>query len=254
MFCWKCGEDNNDRYVFCITCAANLRSPLPGETSRVPDTVADSSDKAANGVPAFASNISYREHTGKLSKVLLIAGAGLAFLVFMTIAAVLVWRQVSTGDKDPNGTIETGSNTAKTPAVGENNSNLSNLARRPSKADAEFDRINVELNSADFRKKKSVVEAEIKGAESKYPDDYRFAYQAAKLEAIASKGHHEAFEMLFLTAKKAIETGKSAELLIDLQKDGSSSLKRLIDHKEWAVLNNALRKNDVKALEENSHD
>lgn len=98
-------------------------------------------------------------------------------------------------------------------------------------------------------KNKAAIDSELKDAKSRYPDDCRFAYQAAKLEAITNKGHHKAFELLHLVAKQAIETGKSAELLIDLRQDGKNSLRRLADHKEWKVLELALQNNNLKALE-----
>ena len=249
MFCWKCGEDNNERFGFCTGCGANLRSPLLGEPALAAETSANSRDVDGIAPPTFASNIGYRESKGKMGRFVLIAGVGVAFLIFSAIVATLVWRQISTGSDRKNGTSETGANTAENSAVGENNSNLGNLARRPSKADQEFARINAKLDSADTLKRKADIEGELHGAESRYPEDYRFAYQAAKLEAMSSKGHHEAFEMLFSVGKKAIEAGKSADLLIELQKDGRASLKRLTDHKEWTVLENALRKNDSMALE-----
>ena len=249
MFCWKCGEDNNDRFVFCTGCGANLRSPLPGEPSPAPDKLANSSDKAAIIPPAFASNISYRESKGRSGKYILIAVVGLAFLIIATIVATLVWRQMSAGGESKKEIVETGSQTAENPIVGERNPPSSNLERRPSRADEEFARINAELDSADALKRKADIVSGLHGAESRHPDDYRFTYQEAKLEAMTSKSHHEAFEMLFSAGKKAIEAGKSSDLLIMLQKDGRTSLKRLTDHKEWTVLENALRKNDFKALE-----
>jgi hypothetical protein len=59
--------------------------------------------------------------------------------------------------------------------------------------------------------------------------------------------------MLFGAGSKAIKDGKSAELLSELQKDGNSDFKRLTDHKEWTILENALRRNDSKALEVKEH-
>lgn len=253
MFCWKCGEDNNDRYIFCVSCGSSLRTPLPGGALPTPDTIANLIDEAAVTIPNFVSNISYPESKRKSGKFILIAGAGLAFLIFTAIIATLVWRQLPAGGEEQKGITETGNKTVGNSVISEDNSSSNDVARKPSKADEEFARINAELNSADLRKTKAVIENELKSAESRFPDDYRFAYQAAKLEAMTSKSHHEAFEMLFSVGKKAIEAGKSADLLLDLQKDGSSSLKRLTDHKEWAVLNNALRRNNSKALEESGH-
>lgn len=242
MYCWKCGEDNDNRFGFCTACGANLRDPLPGEASSAPEPPGDLSDEVANTVPVFASNIGYGESKGKLRLFILITGGGLLLLILTAVAATLVWRQISSSD-------ETGGTAAGNSADGNNNSNSSDRASRPSKADEEFAQINTQLNGADLRERKSVIESAVKAAESRYPEDYRFAYQAAKLEAMTSKSHHEAFEMLFGVAKQAIETGKSAELLTALQQDGKNSLRRLTDHKEWKILETALRNNDLTELE-----
>ncbi len=59
--------------------------------------------------------------------------------------------------------------------------------------------------------------------------------------------------MLFAAGEKAIKENKSADLLRDLQKDKSTDLKRLTDHKEWAILEKALRDKDAAALEVKGH-
>lgn len=247
MYCWKCGEDNNDRFTFCVECGSNLRKPLAGDASPVAEASADLGDATTVAPPTFASNISYRQSNERSGRFILIAAVGFVFLVITAIAAMLMWRP-STSDAGQSGIIETGSSTVGKATIDENSS-LSNFAKRPSKADEEFAKINAELGRTDVSKQKADIESELHSAEGRFPDDYRFAYQAAKLEAITSKNHHEAFEMLFGAGKKAIEAGKAASLLTDLKKDGSTILKRLTDHKEWTVLEDALRNKDVKALE-----
>ena len=151
-----------------------------------------------------------------------------------------------------NQNIQVKANT-NTPANFASNTNSSNFNVSPnSPADNEFTRLQSKLETA-TPSQKNALDAELKNAESKYPNDYRFTYQRGKLEAVNSKEHHEAFEMLFGAGSKAIKAEKSAELLSDLQKDGNSDLKRLTDHKEWTVLENALRRNDSKALEVKEH-
>lgn len=249
MFCWKCGEDNNDRFTFCLACGSDLRSPGPRESLPSSDTLANTNDDAAITPPVFASNIGHRERKEKSGKYVLIAGVGLAFLIFLALAPMLMWRQISTGNELKKETNENGIQTAENTASANNNIHLNNRPQAISKADLEFDQIKSQLNSADIVKNKVAIESDVKAAKGRYPEDYRFAYQAAKLEAMTRKGHHEAFEMLFRVAKQAIETGKSAELLIDLQQDGKNSLRRLTDHKEWRILETALRNNDTKGLE-----
>lgn len=250
MFCWKCGEHNQDRFAFCTSCSANLRSPFIDDPVPLVDVIEAPAARTRLDFasPSFASNISFPERkTAKLTFVLV---AAFTFLIVSAIIAVLVWRQASASVAGSNERMEPGANRSAPSGDGENNSTFGKVARRPSKADEEFAVINGELSKPGTRDRKSQIKARLKGAESRYPGDYRFAYQSAKLEALTSKSHHEAFELLFNAGRISIETGKSADLLRDLQKDEIESLKRLTDHKEWAVLVNALRKNDAAALAE----
>ncbi|MGI8468233.1 MAG: serine/threonine-protein kinase [Pyrinomonadaceae bacterium] len=221
-------------------------SPLPPSADLRGDAIAP---------PTFASNLSYGEGQENSGKFFLIAGIALAFLALAAIAATFAWRQMRGGESDgesQNAQVKTDTNTADNSALGVRDSG-SNLSSKSSNADDELNRIRAKLDNAATREKKAAIERELKDAENRYPEDYRFTYQRGKLEAAASKSHHAAFEMLFQAGEKAIKGGKSADLLNDLQKDGNSDLKRLTDHKEWTVLENALRKNDSKALEESGH-
>lgn len=216
-------------------------SPLP----------ADSSDDAI-APPTFASNLSYRERKGNSSRFFLIAGIALAFLVFLGIAATLVWRQMSKDTENQNAPLILDANVNENSPIGITDSG-NNRSSKSSNAEEELNRIRANLANAAARKEKSAIERDLKDAAERFPADYRFTYQLAKIETANSKAHHEAFEMLFGAGEKAIKAGKSAALLDDLQKDGSAELKRLTDHKEWTVLENALRKNDAKALAVKEH-
>ena len=167
---------------------------MPGEPLPASDTLADTSVESAITPPVFASNISYRESKGKSGGSVFIAAGGLAILLFAAVVAIVVWR-ISTGNEREIGTNETGIQNGENTAVGNNNIALSNRSRPISKVDQAFSQINALLNSADILKNKVAIESDVKAAKGRFPDDYRFAYQAAKLEAITSKGHHEAFEM-----------------------------------------------------------
>lgn len=203
-----------------------------------------------SGVPSFGPN--YAERKGNASKFLLIGGITLALLLLSVVGAI-IWRQTQKSDGQPvgdnhNAQVKTVSNPTSDSNFNSSDANLSTV----SSADEEFTRIQTKFGGAAERKSPA-FEREIKDAESKFPEDYRFTYQKVKIEAAASKSHHEAFEILFGAGEKAIKSGKSAEFLSDLQKDGNMDLKRLTAHKEWTVLENALRRNDSKALEVKEH-
>ena len=277
MICKKCGEENKEDYGFCTNCGANLKASPPEPVSSPANTLpkenleylssptvvsapvlssqvmappADSMNETI-AVPAFAPNLSYREPKGNSNKLMLAAGVALGFIFFLIVGGgAFVWWQMQKGDQptsdNRNQQIRASSNTIF-------DSNSSNLNTSPnSTADDEFTRLQSKLNNA-APNEKNALDSELKSAESKYPNDYRFTYERAKLETVKSKGHHEAFEMLFHAGEKAIKTNRYAELLRDLKKDKNTDLKRLIDHKEWADLEKALGKRDSKALEIKVH-
>lgn len=91
--------------------------------------------------------------------------------------------------------------------------------------------------------------AAIEDAEKKYPTDYRFPYERAKLSIKGMISHHEAFEAIFLAGAKAIDNGKAQEMLNDLMSDKEGDFYKMSrGHHEWSTLEAALRNNDKSAL------
>jgi hypothetical protein len=86
-------------------------------------------------------------------------------------------------------------------------------------------------------------------AEKKYPTDYRFPYERAKLSIKGMISHHEAFEAIFLAGAKAIDNGKAQEMLNDLMSDKDGDFYKMSrGHHEWATLEAALRNKDKSGL------
>ncbi len=91
--------------------------------------------------------------------------------------------------------------------------------------------------------------AAFQGAEKKYPTDYRFPYERAKLSIAGVASHHEAFGALALAAEKAIDNGKTQEMLDSLMADRDGDFHKLSrGHREWQVLEEALRNKDRASL------
>lgn len=222
---------------------ANQSTPVSDEQATIAALHYDAVNEKI-GVPSFGPN--YAEKTSSSSKLLLIGGITLALLLLPVFGAILWWQTQKSDARSANDNRTVSNSTANSNASDEN------LAPQ-SAADDEFKRLQAKFSGGVSGKKASALEREIKDAESKYPEDYRFTYQKAKIETVNSKEHHEAFEMLYGAGEKAIKAGKSADLLSNLQKDKKSDLKRLADHEEWTVLENALRKNDAEALEVSGH-
>jgi hypothetical protein len=88
-------------------------------------------------------------------------------------------------------------------------------------------------------------------AEKKYPDDYRFSYERAKvaikLRRPGSRG--EAFAALSRAAEKAINNGRAREMLNSLEVDRTGDFRRLAQsRREWGQLQEALKSRDAKGL------
>jgi hypothetical protein len=91
------------------------------------------------------------------------------------------------------------------------------------------------------------VQEEIEAAEKKYPQDYRFSYEHARL--FRDTNANEALRSLFIAGEKALDNGKSVEMMNNLSQDEAGDFKKLARRrKEWNTLVNALKNNDKKAL------
>lgn len=276
MICEKCGRDNSDKCKFCTGCGVSLTAPqtengesqtawttgtaqasYSGPVSDERQTVAiprfDPTDETMR-VPSFGPNYAVAKRNS--SKFLLIGGIILALLLLPVVGAI-VWWQMQKSDGQPAATEQDtpGRTSSGLIADPDSQSNSSNRNRSPeSSADDEFSMIQTKFAGGEAGLGSSALGREVKDAETKYPDDYRFIYQEAKIEAVRSKSqHHETFELLFAAGEKAVKAGKSAEFLSDLQKDKDMDFKRLNDHKEWLVLENALLRNDSKTLKVTEH-
>lgn len=86
-------------------------------------------------------------------------------------------------------------------------------------------------------------------AEEKYPADYRFPYERAKLSIKGVVSHHDAFSALSSAAEKAIDNGKAREMLDNLLADKDGDFwKPSHGHREWPALEEALRNKDKTRL------
>jgi hypothetical protein len=108
-----------------------------------------------------------------------------------------------------------------------------------------------EMRVAATRSERSELLAALAGTEQRYPNDYRFPYERAKL-AIKERqktSHDDAFAALALAAQKAIQNGKAREMLENLRKDGGGDFQKLSHgHREWAQLQEALKSKNARVL------
>ena len=100
----------------------------------------------------------------------------------------------------------------------------------------------------------SEIIAAFEDAGKKYPTDYRFSYERAKLSITGITTHHEAFKALSLAGEKAIDNGKAKEMLDSLMADKDGDFYKLSrGHHEWQALLQALSNKDKRGLDELHH-
>ena len=91
--------------------------------------------------------------------------------------------------------------------------------------------------------------SELEQAETRYPSDYRFPYELAKLSIKGITSHHEAFEPLVRAAQKAIDNGQADEMLNRFMADKDGDFHKLSHgHHEWEMIEQALRNKEKGVL------
>ena len=178
---------------------------------------------------------------------------GLVFLIFVGVLGAGGWywwtHRASAAQSPPQ--IE--STTA--PKAADSSSSSTSAATTASErsfagspADEEWKRLREKRISAKPSDSSAVI-ASLDEAEKKYPRDYRFPYERAKLSIKGITSHHEAFGALVLAADKAIDNGKAQEMLDGLKADQDGDFYKLSrGHREWQVLVQALTNKDKRGL------
>ena len=120
-------------------------------------------------------------------------------------------------------------------------------------AESELNRLKVRLSHAATLADHREILGALFDAETKYPADYRFPYERAKLEVEDKEGHDSKVATpLFLAAQVAIDHGRAGEMLNDLrnQEDGEfRGFSRDPAHRaDWQTLLEALDEKDKSKL------
>jgi len=89
--------------------------------------------------------------------------------------------------------------------------------------------------------------------ETKYSSDYRFPYERARVVVMDHKKNfqEDAFAALARAAQKAINSGKSSEMLQSLNRDGDGDFQKLSHGREWSQLQRALKSRNASGLSAN---
>ena len=246
------------------TAAPILRQELvPKTTVQVPRLTAHSQVGNGRSAPSLTMLAAYgKSETGPPeSQRRQGALLGLLLLVFVGVLAAGGWywwtHRTAAAEQSPPQ-----ADSSNAPAAAESSSSASSTSpatttsrqsTTSSPADDEFKRLRERRISAQ-PSESSAIMASLNDAEKKYPHDYRFPYERAKLSIKGITSHHEAFGALALAADKAIDNGKAQQMLDSLMVDKDGDFYKLSrGHREWQVLAQALGNKDKKGLSELHH-
>lgn len=179
---------------------------------------------------------------------------GIVLTVFFAVVGFGAWylwshRISAVPAAQPEQTASAGNDLAL-PSAGET---PSQPAAAVESADNEWKRLRERRISAQPSARSTII-ASLEAAERKFPSDYRFPYERAKLSIEGITSHHEAFSSLADAAEKAIDNGQAPEMLADLSTDKDGDFWKLArGHHEWHELIEALTDKDKRRLSDLHH-
>ena len=274
--CRECGALVESRYAFCWKCGHALtaesrstRGNTPPRGSLLASAMAADDDeltvqhemRPANSSMFPWTTAKQAEHpsSSRGSVLKLIAIGGVAFLLVSLglfgltrsgdtqVASVAPQQQQQQIVEDKPAVTET----TPQPALQKQVVNEAETEPSPlSPEDELLARLRERRLTATTDERSKIFEAFAK-IERKYPRDYRFPYERAKLAAKGSlSGSRDAaFKALSTAAEKAISNGKAGEMLTGLETDKARDFHRLAQgRQEWTRLVAALKRKDTSLL------
>jgi hypothetical protein len=244
--CSRCGTIGSSRNAFCWHCGNPLRQQP--ELHGVPESEArsDQSDEAVNGkvdsrvVPSIFAAVAQRPNSSLSLRTRTLIVAGLAALVSFLLIALVMRYNPSTGETaSPQATVE------PTPSPAPPAQTQEVPARS---ADEELNRLRGRLAESSPTDRVRILR-DLESAERKYPRDYRFPYERAKLSASDARDRREALPALRAAAENAIDENKANAMLGELMVDRDGEFRRLSRAREWDRIVGALRNKDRSYLE-----
>jgi hypothetical protein len=258
-FCWNCGQSMEPNKMASVTHLEKPLAVIRPAAIATEDEEPTLPRQAGPAGPEIFAWVSPEEpnrpfgSSGTAPKLIAIALGGL--LVSFAVFVLLRWVPRADSKSSTQAIAQDAKVTPDAAPSPEAERNLITEPARPQTPvahpeDVELRKLRETQNSAQPSDRPAIVEAFTK-AENKYPNDYRFAYERAKLsiKADQSHSHQETFSALSLAAEKAIKTGKAEEMLNRLEADRDGDFHKLSHgHSEWSQLEAALKRKDMATL------
>ena len=280
--CSECGALVESRYAFCWKCGHSLggehsptsgtnppRGSLLAAAMLEDDELTIQHDLPSRSVFPWATTKQPEHPSSSRGSVLKLIAIGAVAFLLLSLGVFGLMRSASrtvatTPAKQPNTetttppATETATATAPVqPPTTESVAPIpaSSVAQtQPSPSVSPEDELLARLRerrmTATNSERPKIVEAFAK-IERKYPRDYRFPYERAKLVAKSSQSgaRDEAFKALSVAAERAISAGKANEMLSGLETDKDGDFHRLAQgRQEWTRLVAALKRKDTSLL------
>lgn len=270
--CSQCGALVESRYAFCWKCGNALtsqnkpsRNNNPSRGTLLAAAMAIDDDELTvqhEMRPASSSMFPWpaakeAEHPsssrGSVLKLISIGGVALLLVALGLFGLTRSDSQVASVNT-PQAVVENKPAPATQPVVATPVMNEAKVEVEPSPSVSPEDELLARLRerrmTASNDERPKIVEAFAK-IERKYPRDYRFPYERAKLVAKGSQSgsRNEAFKALSIAAERAITAGKANEMLSGLETDKAGDFHRLAQgRQEWTRLVAALKRKDTSLL------
>ena len=270
MICSSCGTQNPDAARFCNECGAAHGGGSRSLGDRGDPPVGRTPDDAVYGralvePPRPGSGYRYGAPDGgpqydrgpvaqarpnrKLSPLAL--GAALLLIIAGVTIGTVAWLRTGDDADQPTGG-------ERLRAVPDREHVIGRVSKQQqatiTPADAEFIKLTERRHHATDADHAEIA-GEFKAAEARYPTDYRFPYEHARMEVSDPPPHDEVIGLLFTAGRKAIDAGKADEMLSDLVKEQGHEFREFSgEHKQqWKTLIEALRGWDKSELKVEHH-
>ncbi len=251
--CVHCGSLIATKYSFCWKCGHQLTSDastvaLGKEEDEL--TVQHEGQPVRSPLFSWASHQNSEQSSSIKGSVLKLLGVAVVGLLLGSVGLLVVTRsdtRMASVTAQP-----VAENPQPNPTIAPLEPTRESTPQRPSPVraeDTELKKLREKINGATPSNRSTILQAFAK-VEKQYPTDYRFPYERAKLAIKDSQptSQGKAFKALSNAAEKAINTGKSREMLDGLEMDKAGDFNKLARSHEWARLLTALKSRNTGLL------
>jgi hypothetical protein len=243
-FCWKCGKPFGSKAGSSQgPQTASALDPARREQTPSPGPPRSSTSFPISILKSTVPDSDVPSESGTTTKLLVV---GLACFL---VTGVLIWLALrSSPQAGPVGVAN--DQDAQQAARSANISPTS--AQTPALKPEDYELLTVRERIVNARpSERSRIDEDLRSAEQKYPGNYHFPYERAKLFAKGSASYDEAFAALIAAAERAMDAGQAKEMLSDLT-NGKDTYFRNISrrHDDWNALVTALKNEDRAKLED----